>query len=541
MKKIIPYLFIFFSGVLYSQSLLTPLDKQWYSFIDAEANNHKLKLNTTCKPFGKYELIKSVNADSIFGVTNVSGKRWKEVLFNHTSLLNNDSVSSIYLSPIISTSYFSDGVREDDSTFSVTGITNTLGLDAGITYRNWANLNVSLFHVNGQFPYYQERLIKSQGVIPGMGIAHPTNGGYESTFVNSYLYLRAGKHFDFTLGYGKNFWGDGYRTFMISDNAFSYPYFKINTKLGRINYTNLFTQFTNLIPNSKSKIKYATFHHLSWNIAKWLNIGIYEAVVWQAKDSIYNRGFDVNYLNPFIFYRPIEYSLGSSDNSIFGMNYKFTPHKYHHIYGQIILDDFLLSAIKADLKHQVFPKDSSINWGWWATKYALQFGYKGYNLFGLKNLNVLAEYNMARPYIFSHSITQQSFGHINQPIAHPVGANFKETILMISYRYKRIDIALKLVNVRSGLDTSKTAFGKNVFQPYVDRGTGYFNYTTQGLETKMQDFNAQISYIINPSANARLFAGVTLRRYENYKYRLEDTYFQVGLKVGFFNQYFDYF
>mgnify|MGYP006908213150 FL=1 len=80
MRRLIPYLFIFFSSVLYSQSLLTPLDKQWHNFIDAEANNHKLKLHTTCKPFGKYELTKTVNADSIFSATNVSGKRWKEVL-----------------------------------------------------------------------------------------------------------------------------------------------------------------------------------------------------------------------------------------------------------------------------------------------------------------------------------------------------------------------------------------------------------------------------------------------------------------------------
>ncbi len=35
-----------------------------------------------------------------------------------------------------------------------------------------------------------------------------------------------GKYINFTLGRGKNFFGEGYRSFFLSDNAYSYPYFK---------------------------------------------------------------------------------------------------------------------------------------------------------------------------------------------------------------------------------------------------------------------------------------------------------------------------
>jgi hypothetical protein len=49
--------------------------------------------------------------------------------------------------------------------------------------------------------------------------------------------------------------------------------------------------------------KYAAMTYLSWQASKRLNIGAFQAVVWQADDSIGGKGvFPMQYLNPFIFY-----------------------------------------------------------------------------------------------------------------------------------------------------------------------------------------------------------------------------------------------
>ena len=50
-----------------------------------------------------------------------------------------------------------------------------------------------------------------------------------------------------------------------------------------------------------SKKKWASSHLLSYNVNKWLNLSLFESVIWQDKDTLINRGLDINYLNPFIF------------------------------------------------------------------------------------------------------------------------------------------------------------------------------------------------------------------------------------------------
>ena len=63
-------------------------------------------------------------------------------------------------------------------------------------------------------------------------------------------------------------------------------------------------------------------HLLSFNVTDWLNFSVFESIVWQGKDTLNNRGFDINYINPFVFYRPVEYNIGSADNAFFWGRFK---------------------------------------------------------------------------------------------------------------------------------------------------------------------------------------------------------------------------
>ena len=94
-------------------------------------------------------------------------------------------------------------------------------------------------------------------------------------------------------------------------------------------YVNLLSVHKDYNHPSISENKFSSAHILSWNISKWLNLSVFESVIWQGKDSLNNRGFDINYLNPFVFFRPIEYSIGSADNSFFGGSLKVTIQKNH--------------------------------------------------------------------------------------------------------------------------------------------------------------------------------------------------------------------
>ena len=113
----------------------------------------------------------------------------------------------------------------------------------------------------------------------------------------------------------------------MSDNAFNYPYLKITTNVWRFKYTNLYAEFQDLKtpynPDLGFHKKYGTFHYLSYAVNKRLNIGLFESIIWKAEDSSGYRGFDINYLNPVIFYRPVEFSVGSPDNALLGVNLSY--------------------------------------------------------------------------------------------------------------------------------------------------------------------------------------------------------------------------
>ena len=57
--------------------------------------------------------------------------------------------------------------------------------------------------------------------------------------------------------------------------------------------------------------KWGVFHYLDWNVSKRLSFGFFDSVIWYDKDDQgHSRGFDVTYLNPVPFLRPLEASNG---------------------------------------------------------------------------------------------------------------------------------------------------------------------------------------------------------------------------------------
>ncbi len=177
-------------------------------------------------------------------------------------------------------------------------------------------------------------------------------------------------------------------------------------------------------------------HHLDINITKWLNIGLFEGVVFGRQ----NR-FDFSYLNPIIFYRSIEQQNGSHDNAVAGLDLKANVAKRFQVYGQLMLDEFKLSEIKA-------------NRGWWANKFGLQIGAKYIDAFGIKNLDLQIEHNRVRPFTYSHRDSVANYTHYNQPLAHPLMANFREIIGIARYQpAPKWMVQAKAIFYQQGRDT----------------------------------------------------------------------------------------
>ncbi|MGZ4034727.1 MAG: hypothetical protein ACXVPU_01970 [Bacteroidia bacterium] len=408
-------------------------------------------------------------------------------------------------------------------------------------------LNFKALAGKATYSSYMDSIIKQTHMIPGIGYAYlskkdPTNPQYAYQYFSGYASYSPNKIFNFQVGQDKHFWGDGYRSLFLSDVAAPYPFLKITTNVWHLTYVNLYTIMRDATNPSGLKKdwlnKYATFHYLGWNATKRINIGLFESIVWQGTDSTRYRGYDVNYLNPVMFFRPTEYSLGSSDNAFLGLSLKIKMFKKQQFYGQLLLDEFLLKDVVADLKHTL--GSTNTNWGWWGNKQAFQIGFKSFDLFKIKKLNFQTEFNYVRPYTYSHASVQQNYGQMNQPLADPLGANFVESATFINYRYKRLFVEGKCTYAIYGGDSSTTDYGKNIFISYVNRPNEYGNFIGQGFQTRLITASLRGAYVLDTHMNLKIELGFADRIITSTYSTKQTPYIFFGIKTDLSNLYDDF-
>ena len=304
-------------------------------------------------------------------------------------------------------------------------------------------------------PLYVQAFANKFKALPGVGFHKPFKvAGYDYFDARGYFTFNATKFIDITFGYDKNFIGNGYRSLLLSDFSNSALFLRLNTRIWKLNYQNLFMELNSsdirigdvLLPK-----KYAALHHLDIAVTKWMNIGIFEGIIFGRKDH-----FEFGYLNPVIFYRSIEQQNGSFDNSVAGLDAKANVAKKFQFYGQLLLDEFVLSEIKK-------------NRGFWGNKFGMQIGAKYIDAFNIKNLDLQIEHNRVRPFTYSHGDSVANYTHYNQPLAHPLGANFKEMIGIARYQPAPKWLAqIKLIRYTQGVDSNSTeSFGSNILLPNV--------------------------------------------------------------------------
>jgi len=303
-------------------------------------------------------------------------------------------------------------------------------------------------------PLYVRDFVLARRAVPGAGFYKDfKTTGYDYFDARGYFTFNVTKYIDVAFGYDRNFIGNGFRSLYLSDFGNPNLFLKLNTRIWKLNYQNLFMELHNADNRIGDKLigkKYAAMHHLDMNITKWLNIGLFEGVIFGRQ----NR-FDFGYLNPIIFYRSVEQQNGSFDNSVVGLDVKANLKKRIQIYGQILLDEFNLTEIKAGN-------------GWWANKFSMQLGAKYIDAFGISNLDLQLEHNRARPFTYSHNDSVANYTHYNQPLAHPLGANFSEVIGIARYQPAPKWMAVgKLIYYTQGRDSSSLSYGSNIFYPNI--------------------------------------------------------------------------
>jgi hypothetical protein len=407
---------------------------------------------------------------------------------------------------------------------------NTRGIQATGDLGSKFSFYTAYMETQASFPLYIDSFVKYNRVVPGQGMVRPFKGeSYDFAVAMGYISFTPNKIFNIQFGHDRNFIGDGYRSLLLSDNHFPYPQLKIQSTFGPFKYLNIYGSLMDMRPGAQRDQgfpkKYVNIHYLSTRIGKRITAGLFESITWGG----INRNLDLNYLNPIILYHPIAFADQSAANIMLGLNLKYTPVKDLILYGQLMLDEFRI-------------KDVRDRNGWWGNKQGVQLGVKYYHVAGIKNLMIQSEYNTVRPYTYQYYATPGSYEHYNQALAHPVGANFKESMNFLRYRYRSWTAEVQFQFLVYGDDAPNINNGRRTNNSNItNRWKEYGIRTTDGILNVITNVGGRVQYLVNPKSMIALEGGVMSRKQEVQQRDIFNTlWIYAGIRTVLFNRYYDW-
>lgn len=363
-----------------------------------------------------------------------------------------------------------------------------------------------------QFPYYISKYNNQTRIVPGQGrykVFKTT--GYDYAFSSGFISYQPFKRLNIQLGHGKQKIGNGYRSLLLSDNAFNYPYLRVTSEWlkGKLQYTNIYAVLMNLTtggavtPKNTEPLfqkKAVSFQYLSFNVSKRINVGLFQGMIWNAADSMNRQHLEWQYFNPIIFTNLGFYGLNNKNNIVIGANANMKITNKISIYGQFMGDDFSNTFITGN-------------------SFGYQVGAKYFDAFKIKNLMLQAEYNDVTEGSYNSpfgTYSNQSFSHYNQNLAYTLGYG-KELVLLTDYKFRRLFL--------------NTKFN---FQWMTLNKFNLYNNTISKI---------QLGYTINIAYNFNVSLG--------YNYRYQDflgfntsnnktTFYTLSLKSNLYNTYYDF-
>ncbi len=325
-----------------------------------------------------------------------------------------------FFNEIADTSSYSDTVKLRNNTrgFQVIG-------DIGKQF----SFETSFYENQSFLPVHVKNFADTIRVIPGMGRWKVFDGdGYDFAIASGLISYSPAKWVNLQFGHGKNFFGHGYRSLLLSDAAFNYPFIKSTFHFfnNKLQYTSIYASLQTLerlplgeVPEALYKRKGGSFNYLSWIPTPNLEIGLFEGVIWKRYDAVEGTlpqpwGGYV----PVIGFNTAMQGMDGENNVLVGMNVRYDIRKLGFVYAQLAADD---------------PASEAIGY---------QVGAKFFDVI-LRNLDLQAEWNSLGDFMYASHYRLQNYVHTQQPLGHPSGGATSEILGIANYRWKRIIAQVK--------------------------------------------------------------------------------------------------
>ncbi|MFQ5650478.1 MAG: capsule assembly Wzi family protein [bacterium] len=294
---------------------------------------------------------------------------------------------------------------------------------------------------------------------------------------NAYLVFKL-PYLQLVLGKGVNTWGPGFNGALgLSDNATSFDQIKLQTKLWRLKFTYLWG-FLRTFPriaqaDGTTNPKSIVAHRLEIDVAKWLDVGLYEMVVFG------DRRFEFAYINPINFYRSAEHFVSDDDNASIGFDFELLLIPNVKLYGELFIDDLTTSKIGSGFHGN---KTGVLAGGLWA------------DAFQVDNLDLRVEYARTRPYLYTHRKAINTYSHFNTGLGHWLGPNADNLFARVQYRFsKSFFIAATFQSTRHGDNPPDKNTGGDLTRPVEDGGQLSVSFL-EGIRESRQSVSFEARY-----------------------------------------------
>ncbi|MEM9718672.1 MAG: hypothetical protein AAGA10_05475 [Bacteroidota bacterium] len=315
-----------------------------------------------------------------------------------------------------------------------------------------------------------------------------TENGLDFFNARAYLTFRPIEAMRIKVGKDRAFWGLGRQSLFLNDHAADYAFVNIQTKIWKLVYVNHFTQLLDFVPNKGDTEgtwprKYGVFHQLSYFPTNTISLSLFESIIYNPYLANGKRGFEIQYLNPLIFFRAIEQSLGSPDNATIGFSAKVNAWNRFQLYGQFLIDDL-----------NIGQRDNGDDY--WGNKLGYQVGAKYINAFSIPTLDLQVEYNRVRPYTYQHFNIAANYSQFDQSLGHAAGANLYDLYVGLRYHpLPPLNIELAYTTLTQGLDMDGINYGGDINRSYsVDRAGDFGQIVGQGDPLNMDQIYGRLTY-----------------------------------------------
>ncbi|WP_306641903.1 hypothetical protein [Sanyastnella coralliicola] len=495
-----------------AQIFQTPLERHMTTAIEWSISGTDTTLHTSMKPF-HYD---QFTWDSVprFDVCDRRYFNNAEVKFHRDHLIQiEEDDFQFYMDIVLDLDLGRDFGDTSSWQDTVQIFNNTRGLAFYGQIGDRVGIHATVFENQTQFRNWMFNLTDSLAVIPGQGrFKELESNARDYNSATGVVSVKATDWLQVHFGQGKHFIGNGYRSMLLSDVAFNYPFLRLQGTFwkNRIQFTSVNAELNNLerlplgeVPESLFKKKGFTFRYLNIIPHPRFEIGLYEGVIWQRWDSTGTKAYPAPFFIPVPFAATGIYGLDSLQNSVVGVNLKAKITDNLYVYGQGVADqeELRFTGFQAGFHWREFP---------------------------FRNMSLQFEYNEGGQGIFTHRNPLQSYSHMNQGLAHPLGTNFKEYVVILRHGVKRLWSEWKGVyQIHDGGNRGNIAVTPDiVLSSLHEPGT-----------TLLSDL--RFGYLMNPTTNLNMILGWSWRSRETETGALNSSYYYMQFRLALFNRYYD--